>query len=56
MMTNDGDNTTNDDKVNFTLRITRSVDQKITEASSEMGVSKNAFILMILSEKFKVSN
>lgn len=44
---------TNDDKISFTLRINKSVDQKIAEASSEMGVSKNAFILMILSEQLK---
>jgi predicted HicB family RNase H-like nuclease len=47
MMTND------DNKIHFTLRLTKSVDQKVTDASSEMGVSKNAFILMILSERLK---
>lgn len=51
-MTLDNNCKTNDDKINFTLRINKSVDLKIAEASSEMGVSKNAFILMILSEKF----
>lgn len=40
-------------KINFTLRIKSSIDQKLSRASSEMGVSKTAFILMALSEKLK---
>lgn len=43
--------TSDDKRVHFTLRMSRLVDQKLAEASSEMGVSKNAYILMILSEK-----
>jgi len=43
---------TNDTKLNFTLRIPTSMDKKVCEASSEIGVSKNAFILMVLSERF----
>lgn len=47
---------TNDKKINFTLRIKKLVDQKLTKASSEIGISKNAFILMILSEKLEERN
>jgi predicted HicB family RNase H-like nuclease len=44
---------TKDDKISFTLRIKKTLDQKIEQASEKMGVSKNAFILMILSEKLE---
>lgn len=41
----------NDDKINFTLRIKKNLDERIGEESEKLGVSKNAFILMTLSEK-----
>lgn len=52
-MTKDAETMTNDDKVNFTLRIKEPILVEITQASKKMGVSKNAFILMVLDEKLR---
>lgn len=53
MMTNDNKVTTNDDKINFTLRIREPVAAELTQASRKMGVSMNAYILMVLDEKLR---
>lgn len=44
---------TKDDKRKFTLRLKESINQKLIQSSSELGVSKNAFILMALAEKLE---
>lgn len=44
---------TNDDKVPFTLRIKKPIDDRLTQASDELGISKTAFIMIALNEKLK---
>jgi predicted HicB family RNase H-like nuclease len=44
---------TNDAKISFTLRINSTIDEKLTQASKELGISKNAIVNMALHEKFK---
>lgn len=39
------------DKAKFTLRIKDDLNDKLSKASAGMGISKNAFILMTLTEK-----
>ncbi|MBB6672635.1 toxin-antitoxin system HicB family antitoxin [Cohnella nanjingensis] len=43
----------NSNRSQLTLRITSSLDEKLSELSQAMGVSKNAFILMILNKEVK---
>lgn len=38
------------DKPQITLRLPPDLDKKISEASTRIGVSKNAYILMLLSQ------
>jgi metal-responsive CopG/Arc/MetJ family transcriptional regulator len=46
--------TSGDKIVRLTVRLKEPIDQKLSEACEQMGgVSKNAFILMALSEKLK---
>lgn len=40
------------DKIRFTLRIQNTLDEKLSKVSADMGISKNAFILMVLSQNF----
>lgn len=47
---------TRDDKVIFTIRIKATIDEKITQASDELGISKNAVVSMVLNEKFGKQN
>lgn len=37
----------------MTLRITSDLDEKLNEKSNDLGVSKNAYILMILSKEMQ---
>ena len=41
------------DKIPFTLRLTPNLDKYLTEKARDLGVSKNALILMTLQREFK---
>ena len=43
----------NSNKHQFTLRLNIDLDKRIEELSQNMGVSKNAFILMILDKEVR---
>jgi predicted HicB family RNase H-like nuclease len=40
-------------KVKFSLRLTEELAKKVTQKAKEIGVSANAYIAMVLSEKVK---
>ncbi|AGR47199.1 hypothetical protein JIMMER1_65 [Brevibacillus phage Jimmer1] len=40
------------DAVSFTLRMPKELSEKVNQLSKKMGVSKNAYILMILNDNF----
>lgn len=37
----------------MTLRLTGDIDEKLVQLSKKMGVSKNAYIMMVLSKEVK---
>lgn len=38
------------DKIRTTLRLPKEIDNKLNEASKKMGISKNAYIIMLISK------
>ncbi len=44
--------TSNRDRKPITLRMPKDMDNKVTTMAQKMGVSKNAYILMLIAESF----
>jgi predicted DNA-binding protein len=40
----------------ITLRVSKELDRKLTKLSRDLGVSKNAYILMVLSKELGLMN
>lgn len=53
MMLKGGEFTMKPNRTQLTLRLNHELDKRIERLSREMGVSKNAYILMVLSRETK---